>query len=752
MTINEERTSPRSPAARACGTDSRQSSAKPQLPDSTVARQRDQPKHGVKSPLIRTQMRTLLIDNYDSFTYNLYQYLAASNGESPHVVRNDELSWSEAEAIGFDNIVISPGPGRPQRAEDVGISADALRHSKVPVLGVCLGHQAIAHHCGARVDLALRPMHGRIDRVSHAQRDLFRGIPDRFEAVRYHSLAVTELPPSLVPLAWSGDGTLMALRHAARPWWGVQFHPESICTEFGARLLRNFRELTEEWRAAPNRRDTLGMFLPPSARVGAAPQCCHAECLDTLVQPEALFARAFAEADASFWLDSSLPQGGQARFSFMGDASGPRAQVLNYRSASQELVIRHGETVETRSQSIFDYLREHIPARPLEGATLPFEFAGGFVGYFGYELKRELGGRHAHDAPSPDAMWIMADRFVAFDHAELQTWVVCLDDRDLHEDNRAWMQSMRELATQHPQIDIEPATVRQHAAAPLRSLKWQIDLPTYRALILRSQHEIVQGETYEVCLTNQLVGDGRIDPLPVYCALRERNPAPYAAYLRSGDVAVLCASPELFLRIGTDRMVDSKPIKGTAPRGATPQEDAEIAAALLIDEKTRAENLMIVDLLRNDLNRVCEVDSVHVPVLFQVESYATVHQLVSTIRGRLREGVGAVDCIRAAFPGGSMTGAPKIRTMQLLDELEVSARGVYSGSIGYLSFNGAAQLNIVIRTIVCAGERVSIGAGGAIIALSDPDAEVEEVVLKSRAPWHVLRECGAALSDPDGVS
>lgn len=696
-------------------------------------------------------MRTLLIDNYDSFTYNLYQYLAACNGEAPCVVRNDELSWDEAEAIGFDNIVISPGPGRPQRAEDLGISADALRHSKVPVLGVCLGHQAIAHHCGATVDLALRPMHGRIDRVSHAQRDLFRGIPDGFEAVRYHSLAVTDLPPSLLPLAWSGDGTLMALRHATRPWWGVQFHPESICTEFGARLLRNFRELTEEWRAAPPQRDTVGMPLPPRITPRAAPLFCHAECLDTQMPPDELFARAFAGTDAAFWLDSNLAQGGHSRFSFMGDAQGPRAQVLSYRSAPQELVIRRGQGLETRSQSIFDYLHEQLSGQPPAGASvLPFDFAGGFVGYFGYELKRELGGRHAHDAPTPDAMWILADRFVAFDHAEQQTWIVCLDEPELHEDNRDWMQAMAQLATQRPPDAASRMPARRHAAAALRSLQWQIDLPAYRSLILRSQHEIVQGETYEVCLTNQLVGEGRIDALGVYCALRERNPAPYAAFLRCGDVAVLCASPELFLRIATDRTVESKPIKGTARRGATPQEDAQIAAALMDDEKTRAENLMIVDLLRNDLNRVCEVDSVHVPGLFRIETYATVHQLVSTIRGRLREGMSAVDCVRAAFPGGSMTGAPKIRTMQLLDELEVSARGVYSGSIGYLSFSGAAELNIVIRTIVCAGERVSIGAGGAIIALSDPDAEVEEVVLKSRALWQVLRECGAALPDPDG--
>jgi hypothetical protein len=191
-------------------------------------------------------------------------------------------------------------------------------------------------------------------------------------------------------------------------------------------------------------------------------------------------------------------------------------------------------------------------------------------------------------------------------------------------------------------------------------LAWQVNLATYRELILRCQYELLQGETYEVCLTNQLIGEGRIQPLEVYRVLRKHNPAPYAAYLRIGGYAVLCASPELFLRISGDREVESKPIKGTAARGTTPAEDDAIADAMVADEKTRAENLMIVDLLRNDLNRVCEIDSVHVPSLFAVETYATVHQLVSTIRGKLRADLGTIDCVRAAFPGGSMTGAPKV--------------------------------------------------------------------------------------------
>ncbi|RTD84996.1 aminodeoxychorismate synthase component I [Variovorax atrisoli] len=692
-------------------------------------------------------MRTLLIDNYDSFTYNLYQYLAACNGQPPIVLRNDERPWAEAERLAFDNIVISPGPGRPQHAADLGISADALQHSHKPVLGVCLGHQAIAHHCGAKVDLAMRPMHGRLDRISHSQRNLFRGIPDRFEAVRYHSLAVTQLPPSLEPLAWTPDGTLMALRHVARPWWGVQFHPESICTEFGARLLRNFRELTQEWYAQARRRE---LRDGPGASLrfeGPHALSLHAECIDTAADAEDVFVSAFGHSDCAFWLDSSLAEAGRARFSFMGDASGPRAQVLTYCTAPRELQVRRGGVLQVRDESIFDYLRTHIPDVPLQSPGLPFDFTGGFVGYFGYELKRELDGSRAHDADTPDAAWILADRFLAFDHAEQQVWIACLDEATPGDENRRWMQAMRECLANVPTA----ARSSNDAARDLQPLAWRLDLQTYRDLILRCQHEILQGETYEVCLTNQLVGEGRIRALDIYRVLRRHNPAPYAAYLRIGGCAVLCASPELFLRISGDRAVESKPIKGTAARGATPEEDLAIAEAMTADEKTRAENLMIVDLLRNDLNRVCEIDSVHVPSLFAVETYATVHQLVSTIRGRLRAELSAVDCVRAAFPGGSMTGAPKVRTMKILDEIEGAARGIYSGSIGYLSLNGTTQLNIVIRTLVAANGRISIGAGGAIVAMSDPDDEVAEIVLKAQALWDVLRQCGAPLGVVPGM-
>ncbi|MDB5829625.1 MAG: pab [Variovorax sp.] len=684
-------------------------------------------------------MNTLLIDNYDSFTYNLYQYLAACNGCAPIVIRNDEMDWEGVQQLEFDNIVISPGPGRPQRPADLGVTTQVLQHSDVPVLGVCLGHQAIGHFCGATVDLAARPMHGRLDKVTHSAFDLFRGVPNPFEAVRYHSLAVTHLPPELQPCAWTSDGTLMALRHTSRPWWGVQFHPESICSEYGARLLRNFSDLTREWQLRRHRAASDRARATPRANDALT---LHARCLDSYPDPQDAFIQMFAHSNASFWLDSSQRDAQRARFSFMGDDAGPNAQLISYRSRARQLEVRQGTTTEVREQSVFDFLREETPRRSPGGPALPFEFRGGYVGYFGYELKGELEGEHGADAPTPDAQWILADRFIAFDHLEQRTWIVCLDRAPISAVNDAWINDAQRLLSR---LASSSPPARNDAATALAALAWRVDLPAYRDLVLRCQEEILQGETYEVCLTNQLCGSGGIAGLDVYRLLRARNPAPYAAYLKTPEVMVLCASPELFVQIAPDRTVDSRPIKGTARRGATEAEDSEIAQRLLADEKTRSENLMIVDLLRNDMNRVCELGSVHVPGLFEIESYATVHQMVSTIRGRLRDDLTAVDCIRSMFPGGSMTGAPKIRTMKILDGLERSARGIYSGSIGYLSFDGSAKLNIVIRTIVCANDGVSIGSGGAIVALSDPDDEVGEIVLKARAQWDALREAGAPL-------
>ena len=253
-----------------------------------------------------------------------------------------------------------------------------------------------------------------------------------------------------------------------------------------------------------------------------------------------------------------------------------------------------------------------------------------------------------------------------------------------------------------------------------------------------SQHEIYEGNSYEVCLTAQTVA--RIqNPSPelffeLYRRQRAHNAAPYAAYLRCGDFSVLSSSPERFLSVDTHRNAQTKPIKGTVPRGATPEEDEAAAAWLRSDPKTRAENLMIVDLLRNDLSLVSEPHTVRVPVLMGVESYSTVHQLVSTVSSRLHEGVSAVATARACFPGGSMTGAPKPSTMQIIEGLEGRARGVYSGALGFVSADGSANLSIVIRTLVAHDEgTVTLAAGGAVVADSDPAAEYEEMLTKLRA-------------------
>ncbi len=707
-------------------------------------------------------MRTLLIDNHDSFTFNLFQLLAEVNGSEPVVVRNDEASWDEMARLGFDNVVISPGPGRPGRERDFGVCARAVAEADVPLLGVCLGHQGIARHAGARIVPAPEPMHGRLSTVRHDGSPLFAGVPPELQAVRYHSLCVAQpLPEALEPLAWTSDGVLMALAHRTRPQWGVQFHPESICAEHGRRLLANFGALTaahaltrgERTGGAPRSRPARVATTPaPAPAPAPAPRelTLEVERLDRLADAEAAFVHLYGDAEHAFWLDSSSAgRDPRARFSFMGAAGGPLSAVVTYDVRERRVRVARGGAVETLAESIFDHLGRELRAlrRAGEDAGLPFALHGGFVGYLGYECKADCGGADAHPAPLPDAAFVLADRLIAFDHVERATYALALAEPGGGAEARAWVRATAERLRALPPLapPDEPEGPPPHAALR-RSPERHLDD------VARCQRELAAGETYEICLTNAVDVDARPDPLPLYRRLRRANPAPFSAYLRFGETAILSSSPERFLAVGRDRRVEARPIKGTAPRGATAADDARLAEALRTSEKNRAENLMITDLLRNDLGSVCEVGTVHVPELMTVETYETVHQLVSAVRGLLREDVAAPECVRACFPPGSMTGAPKERTMELLDAIEGAARGVYSGAIGWFGVGGACDLSVAIRTLVLERDRTTLGAGGAIVTQSDAGEELAEALLKARAPLRALHpRLGArdALLRPD---
>jgi para-aminobenzoate synthetase len=694
-------------------------------------------------------MRVLLVDNYDSFTYNLYQLIGEVCGQAPTVVRND-TPWADIRFDEFDAAVISPGPGRPDVDRDFGVSARVILDSGLPVLGVCLGHQGLCHLFGGQVVSAPEPMHGRISAVRHTGVDIFADIPSPYDVVRYHSLAVTSLPDELEALAWTEDGVLMGVRHRHLPLWGVQFHPESISSTYGHDLLANFFALAEGRSTA---------LAAHTAEAEHPRYDVHVQHLD--VQPDAMaaYTSLFAGGEQGFWLDSSSVVEGLSRFSMMGNGDGPLAERVTYSVTDGEVVVRRADGTTNRvRQQFFDYLDEQLRARAVPApANLPFEFNLGYVGYLGYELKAETGGSDAHQSDTPDAALLFADRALVLDHATRTSYLLALSiagDAAGIAEAKAWLATTGEALRALPAAPTDPAPALTLSGPAMTdpdigmNVELRHDRDAYLKRIDECFDEINAGESYEICMTNMVTVHTEIDVLPTFSHLRRVSPVPFGALLDFGDVAVLSASPERFLSIDLHGTVEAKPIKGTRPRGRDAAEDRALVEELRDNPKDRAENLMIVDLLRNDLNTVCSVGSVHVPKLFDVETYAAVHQLVSTIRGTLAPGRSAVDCIRAAFPAGSMTGAPKVRTMEIIDRLEQGPRGVYSGALGWFSLSGASDLSVVIRTLVANAGRVTFGVGGAVIALSDPAEEFEETVVKSRAMMTALAAANVRQEGP----
>jgi para-aminobenzoate synthetase len=418
------------------------------------------------------------------------------------------------------------------------------------------------------------------------------------------------------------------------------------------------------------------------------------------VQPADVFIALHLKDENAFWLDREIHA--TDRFSVIG------ASAQSHRKSSE----------------VFEFLKSQLSDNQAAHLDLPFEFRPGLVGFLAYD---------------GESIFLQIDRAMVFDHDAKVMYFIgeFAEQKDFDAWHHAALLRLALCGGEQAayRLSNEPLTAQQ---ARVRHSNDE-----YLRLIESAQAHIEAGDVYQLCLTNQIELEVAGDPLLTFINLRSNNPAPYAAYLKFGSRTILCSSPEQFLKVDSTGTISSKPIKGTRRRDPDPVVDSALAQELAEDEKERAENLMIVDLMRNDIGRVAEINSVQVTKLFDVESYATVHQLVSTVEGKLSSTLDATDALAAAFPGGSMTGAPKARAMQIIDNLETKAdnrgRRVYSGAIGYLTHAGVADFGMTIRTIVVDGQNATIGVGGGITIDSHPAAELEETKLKAEALLRALK-------------
>ena len=407
------------------------------------------------------------------------------------------------------------------------------------------------------------------------------------------------------------------------------------------------------------------------------------------VPPANAFLQFFAGSENAFWLDREFNQATPISVIGAGVPAGKLPADQKFENSHEDL-------------------------------DLPFDWRPGLVGFYEYE---------------GTPRFLDVDRGMVFDHSSRKIYLVGLFETE--SDFEKWCNAaflrLGLIGGELAAYKLQAKKIQTTASLSLRH-----DSDQYLKMIETAQRHIALGDVYQICLTNRIDLDHNVDPLVIFLELRDNNPAPYSTFLRVGQTTLVCSSPEQFLQVTPAGLVRTKPIKGTRPRSLDAQEDAGLAEELRSNEKERAENLMIVDLMRNDIGRVAVAESVKVSKLFEIESYATVHQLVSTVEGQLADGVMAATALAGAFPGGSMTGAPKIRAMQIIEELEQGPRGVYSGAVGYFGFNGSADFGMTIRSIVFEGSKAYIGVGGGITSDSDPMAELEETKLKAQALLRVL--------------
>jgi para-aminobenzoate synthetase component I len=452
----------------------------------------------------------------------------------------------------------------------------------------------------------------------------------------------------------------------------------------------------------------------------------------------------------SFFLDSGMDPQRLGRYSFLGSEP-----FLIMRSRSSEITIIRGQEHKVQHGNPFDTIGRLLEVYKLDHCPAPVPFLGGAVGYFSYDLCHfieRLPSTAIDDLKLPETYFAFYDTIVAFDHLERRTYLVATGFPETEEGQRLRRARMR---LEEMKALLYAASSSQKASLIRRKksgegefqpaqenreilLKSNFTPEEYMKAVNRVREYIAAGDAFQVNLSQRFEADLKILPYELYKRLRAVNPAPFASYLNFPGIAIVSASPERFLKVQSD-LVETRPIKGTRPRGKDSVEDERLAHDLTHSAKDRAENLMIVDLERSDLGRVCHYGTVKVTELAILETFPTVFHLTSTVVGRLRRGKSNIDLLKATFPGGSITGAPKVRAMEIIDELEPTKRSIYTGSIGYLGFNEDMDINIVIRTFLIKEGKAYFQVGGGIIYDSDSEAEYVETLDKAKALIQALQ-------------
>ena len=431
-----------------------------------------------------------------------------------------------------------------------------------------------------------------------------------------------------------------------------------------------------------------------------------------MFEPDSVFQALCGDADNALWLDDH----------------GDRGSGVSYLATARACDLSSSWQGQVRGA------HQTMAGEASSGDTKVLSYPLGIHVVIPYGFAHETLGVEVAQAQDERPQALVVERLVAIDHATGQLTLVAWGaawegELGLWKENvltaLAGLGSRDSLSAQQENLRVTPEGTPR--------VVWRKSAQQYRAMIADAQEAIARGDAYQLCLTTQMSSADALDPLALHRMMRKSNPTHHQAYVRMGDLTIVSASPETFVDISPSGMVTTRPIKGTRPRGATLEEDDFLAEELIASDKERAENLMIVDLMRNDLSRVCEVGSIAVPELLVVESYARVHQLVSTVTGQLLPGLDPLDVLTSAFPAGSMTGAPKRRAVELLNQWEGGPRGYYAGTYGVWRVDNSATFAMTIRAVVATPEGFSLGVGGGITALSDPASEISEVGIKAQA-------------------